>query len=119
MSKIEFIYDFYLFYINNNNKSHKIKDLQIINIFILSNDIFAIIMEKMLKKAKLLEKNKEKLIFYTFRKFIKGYIRLKNNNSLFFGYERIYLCLYFIIVKKFIDLVSFCDKIRKKISAQN
>lgn len=80
---MKFIDNFCLFYTNSNNKSFKIIDLQIDNIFILVNNIFATFKKKKLKKIKLLVKNREKLIFYIFIKFNKGYIRLANNNCLF------------------------------------
>lgn len=56
--------------------------------FILANNIFITVKEKELKILKLLIKNKEKLIFNTFINFNKGYIRLVNNNNLFFGQKK-------------------------------
>lgn len=70
---IEFIYIFYLLYVDNIGKSSEIIDLQINNItLILANDIFATTKRKELKEAKLLAKDREKLILNTLIKFIRG-----------------------------------------------
>lgn len=81
-------YDIYLFYIDGNDKNFGVISLQTENIFILANDIFAIAKKIELKKAKLLIKNREKLIFNTYIKFNGGYFRLTDNNSLFFSQEK-------------------------------
>ena len=80
---IKSTYDFCLFYINSNNKGFGKISLEINNILILANNIFAIIKEKKLKKGKLLEKDWEKLIVNTSIKFNRGYIKQVNDNSLF------------------------------------
>lgn len=66
------MYNFCLLYIDSNNKGFEIESLQTDNILILANDIFAIAKEKELKKAKLLAKDREKLIFHTSIKFNRG-----------------------------------------------
>ena len=72
-------------YINGNGKSLGVIDLEKNNTLILVNDIFAAIKENELKEAKLLAKNREKLIFNAIIKFNRGYIKLVNNNNLFFS----------------------------------
>ena len=80
---MKFIYNSCLLYINSNNKGLEVINLEKNNILIQVNDIFAAIKENELKKAKLLAKNREKLIFNTVIKFNRGYIRLVNDNNLF------------------------------------
>lgn len=76
--------DFYLIYINRNNKSFGIVVLQINNIFILVNYIFTIVEKKNSKERIILIKNREKLTLNTSIMFNKGYIRLIKDNSFFF-----------------------------------
>lgn len=85
---MKFICDFYLLYINDNNKSFEVFYLQIDNIFILTNDIFIAAKENKLKKAKRLAKNREKLIYNTSIKFNGDYIRFINDNNLFFSQKK-------------------------------
>lgn len=73
---MKFIYKFCLLYTNNNKKNLGVISLKTNNIFILINNIFAVIKEKKLKKAKILAKNRKKLIFNIFIKFNRGYITL-------------------------------------------
>lgn len=82
---IESNHDFCLFSIDGNAKWFGVIGLQIDNIFILANNIFAAAKEKKLKKAKFLAKNKEKLTFDILIKFNIGYIKQADNNSLFFS----------------------------------
>lgn len=113
---MESIYDFCLIYIDGNDKSFEIVGLQIDNTLILTNDIFATIKEKKQKEAKLLVKDREKLILNTPIKFNGGYIRLSDDNSLFLGQERQYQCLGLVRVKESVDLMSSRSKIRKVVT---
>lgn len=80
---IEFTYDFYLLYTNSNKKNFRVVGIQINNILIIANDIFAITNEQELKNIKLLTKNRKKLTHNTFIKFNRGYIRLEGDRSFF------------------------------------
>ncbi len=82
---IESTYDSCLLYIAVSNKSFGVVGLQTDNTLILTDDIFAAIKEKELKEAKLLAKDREKLTLNTPIKFNGFYIRLADDNSLFFS----------------------------------
>lgn len=81
---MKFIYDFYLLDINRNDKNFEVKNLQIDNTTILTNNFFATAKEKKLKKAKLVAKNRKNLILHTPIKLNRGYIKLGDDNRLFF-----------------------------------
>lgn len=119
LSIIESTYDFCLFYIDDNDKGFGVVGLQTDNTLILANDIFAIAKEKKLKEAKLLAKDREKLILNTPIKFNGGYIRLVNNNSLVLSQERQCQCLRLVTVKGLVDLVSSRGKIRKAVTSKD
>ena len=116
---MESIYDFCLFYTNGNDKGFRVVDLQTEDIFILANNIFAAVKKKELKEAKLLAKNREKLILHTPIKFNWHYIRLADNNNLFLNQKRQCQCLRLIIVKESIDLVNSRGKIKKVVISKN
>ena len=88
LSMMESTYDFCLLYTDSSKKDFGIVGLQTDNTFILANDIFAAAKEKELKEAKLLAKNREKLILNIPIKFNGGYIKLANNKNLFFSQKR-------------------------------
>lgn len=85
---MKFTYIFYLFYTNSNDKIFGRIGLQIENTFILANNIFAATKKKRLKKAKLLVKDREKLILNTLIKLNRGYISLADDNNLFFSQKK-------------------------------
>ena len=119
LSMMESTYDSCLLYTNSNNKSFGVVDLQTDNILILANDIFVITKEKKLKEVKLLAKNREKLTLNILIKSNKGYIRLANDNSLFFSQKKQFQCLRLVKLKKLVALISFYSKIRKVITLKN
>lgn len=112
---MESTYDFGILYTDGNDKGFGILDLQTDNTLILANNIFVTTKEKELKETKLLAKDREKLIFNTSIKFNIGYIRLADDNSLFLSQKRQCQCLYLVIIKKLVDLVSSHGKIRKAV----
>lgn len=77
------IYDSRLLYIDGNHKRSGVTSLQTNNTLIQANDIFAAGKKKELKKAKLVGKNREKLILHTPIKFNGGYLKLAKDYSLF------------------------------------
>ena len=116
---MELMYDFCLLYKKGNNKGFRVVDLQINDILILTDDIFAATKEKELKMAKLLTKNGEKLTLDISIKFNRGYIRLVADNSVFFSQEKKCQYLYLVVVKESINLVSFRNKIRKTVTLKD
>lgn len=107
------------FYIKGNDKSFR-EEVSKTNCFlILANNIFSIDNEKPLKDAKLIAKDREKLTIHNSIKFITGYIRLADDNSLFFSQKRLFLCLRLVTILEHINLISSLRKIRKAVSPKN
>lgn len=100
---------------DGSSKGFRVVGLQINNIFILANNIFAVAKEQELKKAKLLAKNRKKLTYDTFIKFNGGYIRLIVDNSLFLSKKKQCPYLRLIAVKEPVDLMSSHGKIKKAV----
>lgn len=113
------MYDSSPLYIDANFKSFRVVSLQTDNNLIMTDNTFATTEETVLKKAKLLAKNREKLTYNTPIKFDGGYIRLIYDHYLFLNQEKQcqYLCL--VIINEPIDLVSSHFKIKKAIILKN
>ena len=113
----QFTYDPYLLYTSNKDKSFEIVELQIDDILILENEIFAIFENFHFHETKLLAKNRDQFTFKHFFKFNDAYIK-QEGNSLHLNQNRLCKNLRLVTLKPS-DLTSARDVMKKKVKFEN
>ena len=113
----QFTYDSCLLYISNKSKGFEIVELQIDDILIFGNKIFANFENFHFHEIKLLAKNRDQFIFKHFFKFNDVYIKQEGN---FFHFNQDRLCKNLRLVTfKSNDLTNAKGVIRKKMKFEN
>ena len=115
----QFTYDSCLLYISNKGKGFGIVELQIDDILIFENEIFANFENFHLDEIKLLAKNRDQFTFKHSFKFNGAYIKQKRNeNSLHFNQNRLCKNLRLMTFRSS-DLTNAKNVMRKKMKFEN
>ena len=113
----QFTYDPCLLYIRNKNKGFEIVELQIDDILIFGDEIFANSENFHFHETKLLAKNRDQFIFKHFFKFNDVYIKQKGN-SFHFNQNRLCKNLRLVTFRSN-DLTNVKSVMKKKMKFEN